>query len=100
MSSLDICTQPDCLLREEDVDCRALAKLIVRVIAGEDVSQVMDGKSPIRAYPRCTECALRVMGGEKPLPGIEELERLLEAGQSSHRRRRRQARREEHGVDG
>ena len=99
MSSLDICTQPDCLLRGEDVDCRALAKLIVRAISGKDVSSVMDGKSPIQAHERCTECALRVMAGERPLPDIDELERLLEAGHSSHRRRRRQARREEHGLE-
>ncbi len=60
MSSFEICTQSKCLLQEPDVDCHALAEVIVRVISGEDVTDVLDCKSPIQRYERCTECALRV----------------------------------------
>ena len=96
MSPFEKCTQPECLLREEDVDCRSLAELIVRVISGEDVSEVMRGKTPVYPYERCVGCALRVMRGREPLPTVEEVERLLEAGKWSHRRWRRRARREDH----
>jgi hypothetical protein len=96
MSSFEICTQPGCYLREADVDCHALAEVIVRVISGEDVTDLMNGSSPIQRFERCTGCALRVMAGKQPLPTATEIEQLLEAGHRSHRRRRRQARREEH----
>jgi hypothetical protein len=95
-SIIESCTQPECLLREEEVDSRFLANLIVRVLAGEDVSDVMAGKSPIRPYERCVECVLKIQGGGGPLPSVEEVEELLEAGRWSHRRSRRGMRREQH----
>ena len=88
------CTQPECLLREEDVDCRSVAELMVRVLSGEDVPDVMAGKPSIHPYERCVDCVLRVTRGGKPLPSLEEVERLLEAGRSSHRRWKRRVRRE------
>lgn len=98
MPSLETCTQPECLLREQDVDSRSLAELVVRVLAGEDVSELMAGKPSIHPYARCVDCTLRVFRGGKPLPTVEEVERLLEAGHWSHRRSRRRAKREEHGA--
>ena len=92
MPPLEACTQPKCLLRERKVDCRSLAELIVRVLAGEDVTE--DVKSPIQPHERCAGCVERVMGGGKPLPTVEEVERLLEAGRWSNRRSRRRMRRE------
>jgi hypothetical protein len=74
MPFLEACTQPECLLREEGVDCRSLAELVVRVLSGEDVSNVMAGKSPIHPHERCMDCALRVMRGGKP--GVEESYRV------------------------
>ena len=69
MPFVEACTQPECLLWEEGVDCRALAEMVVRVLSGEDVSNVMAGKSPIHPSGRCIDCVLRVMrGGE---PGVE-----------------------------
>ncbi len=70
MPFIEACTQPECLLWEEGVDCRSLAELVVRVLSGEDVSNVMAGKSPIHPHERCMDCALRVMQGGKP--GVEE----------------------------
>ena len=70
MPFVEACSQPECLLLEEGVDCRSLAELVVRILSGEDVSNVMAGKSPIHRYERCMDCVLRVMrGGE---PGVEE----------------------------
>ncbi len=70
MPFVEACSQPECLLWEEGVDCRSLAELAVRILSGEDVSNVMAGKSPIHRYERCMDCVLRVMrGGE---PGVEE----------------------------
>ena len=74
MRSLERCTQPECLLREEDVDCRSLAELVVRVLSGEDVSNVMAGKSPIHPHEHCIDCAQRVMRGGKP--GVEKSYRV------------------------
>jgi len=99
MPSLESCTQPECRLRDEDVDSRFLAKLIVRVLAGEDVSDVIDGNSHIRPYERCIECVLRVQSGDGPLPTVEDVEELLEAGRWSHRRSRRGANRDKHEVE-
>ena len=99
MSSLESCTQPECRLREEDVDSRFLAKLIVRVLAGEDVSDVIDRESHVRPYTRCVECVLRVQSSDGPLPTVEDVEELLEAGRWSHRRSRRGAKREKRDVE-
>jgi hypothetical protein len=69
MPFLEACTQPECLLWEQGVDCRSLGQLVVRVLSGEDVSNVMAGKSPIHPHEHCMDCALRVMRGGKP--GVE-----------------------------
>ncbi len=86
---MESCTQPECLLREKDVDSRFLAKLIVRVLAGEELSDLTAGKSPIQPYERCVECVLKIQSGHGPLPSVQEIEDLLEAGRWSHRRERR-----------
>jgi hypothetical protein len=99
MSAIESCTQPECLLREEEVDSRFLANLIVRVLAREDVSDVMAGKTPIRPYKRCIECVLQIQDGGGPLPTVEEVENLLEAGRWSHRRARRGAKREKRDTE-
>lgn len=99
MSSIESCTQPECLLREEEVDSRFLANMIVRVLAGEDVSDVMAGETPIRPYRRCIECVLQIHDGCEPLPTVEEVEHLLEAGRWSHRRARRVAKREKRDAE-
>ena len=99
MSSIESCTQPECLLREEEVDSRFLANLIVRVLAGEDVSDVMAETSPIRPYERCIECVLQIQDGHGPLPTVDEVEDLLKAGRWSHRRQRRGVRRDKHEVE-
>ena len=90
MHPFETCTQPGCFLRDEGVDCRALAELIVRVLAGEDVAV----KSTIHPSERCIGCAQRVLRGGEPLPTVEELERSLEAGRWTHRRSKRRMRRE------
>ena len=68
------CTQPECLLWEEGVDCGSLAELVVRGLSGEDVSNAMAGKSPIQRRKHCLDCVLRVMRGGKP--GVEEYIRV------------------------
>jgi hypothetical protein len=87
MPFLEACTQPECLLWDEGVDCSSLAKLVVRVLSGEDISNVMAGKSPIHPSEHCVDCTLRVMrGGE---PGIEE---RIKVGPSPGFRSRRRTR--------
>ena len=80
------CTQPECLLWEEGVDCSSLAELVVRVLSGEDVSNVMAGESPIQPHEHCVACVLRVIRGGKP--GVEEYIRVGPIRLRSERRPR------------
>ena len=80
------CTQPECLLWEEGVDCGSLAELVVRVLSGEDVSNAMAGESPIQPHKHCLDCVLRVMRGGKP--GVEEYIRVGPIRRRSKRRPR------------
>lgn len=95
MWSVEPCAQPECILQEKGVNSRFLAQLIVKVLAGEDVSSCTLERSPIYPYERCVECVLRIQGGGGPLPSVDEIEHLLEAGRWSHRRSRRVARRDQ-----
>ena len=88
MRPFEPCTQRECYLREEGVNCHALAEMIVRTIAGEDVAV----KSPIQKYERCVGCVQRILQGGKPLPTVEEVERSLAAGRLAQRRERRRER--------
>lgn len=99
MWSIERCTQPECRLREKDVDSRFLANLVVQVLAGEDISDVMAEGTPIHPYRRCVECVLNVQRGGRPLPSVDEIEDLLEAGRWSHRRSRRGEARERHDPE-
>ncbi len=80
------CNQPECLLWEEGVDCGSLAELVVRVLSGENVSNVKGGKPPIQPHEHCLDCALRVMRGGKP--GVEEYIRVGPIRVRSERRPR------------
>lgn len=95
MWSIEPCPQPECLLQEKGVDSRYLAQLIVKVLAGEDLSASAAERSPIHSYERCVECVLRIQCGSGPLPSVDEVENRLEAGRWSHRRSRRVARRDQ-----
>ena len=90
MQPFESCTQPECFLREDGVDSRSLAELIVRALAGEDVAM----QSPIQPYERCVGCVQCVLQGGRPLPTIEEVERYLELGRWTYRRSQRRRRRE------
>lgn len=94
MQQVESCTQPNCLLREADVDTLSLAQMIVRVLGGEKI----EVESPIEPHERCVGCALRVLYGEKPLPTTEEFDRRLELGRWTYRRARRRGILESHGA--
>ncbi len=98
-SNLEACTQPQCLMRDEEVGPAFIADLIVRLMAGEDVdvSHEMSSERIITAKKRCIGCVLDVMRGEGPLPTVEELRRI-EEGLRSHRTARREYRREAHRI--
>ncbi len=98
-SSLQACTQPQCLLRDEEVGPAFIADLIVRLMAGEDVDFSHEAFSEriITAKKRCIGCVLDVMRGKGPLPTVEELRRI-EEGLRYHRRVRREYRREAHRI--
>ncbi len=85
---IEPCTQPECLLWEKGVDCGSLAELVVRVLSGEDVSNVMAGKSPIEPREQCLDCVLRVMRGGKP--GVEEYIRVGPIRREKYVRRQRE----------
>ena len=93
MQPIESCTQPKCFLREEGVDSRSIAELVVRVLAGEDVAM----KSFIQPNERCVGCTQRILQGGTPLPTVAQLERSLEMGRRTYRRSRRRMRRESRG---
>jgi len=70
----------------------------VQVLAGENGSYPAAERSPIHPYERCVECVLQIQRGGRPLPSVEEIEDLLEAGRWSHRRFRRGARRDQRDL--
>lgn len=98
MPSIEPCSQPDCPLREKNVDSRFLANLVVQVLAGENGSYPAAERSPIHPYERCVECVLQIQRGGRPPPSLQEIEDLLEAGRWSHRRFRRGARRDQRDL--
>lgn len=95
MPPFESCAQPQCQLREEGVDSRSLAELIVNVLAGEKVTV----EAPIRRCERCVVCVQQILEGGKPLPTVEDVERALVEGRRAYRRSRRGVRREAHRIE-
>jgi len=93
-SSLAACTQPQCLLRDEDVGPEFVADLIIRLLAGEDVdvSKAIPFERMITYREWCRQCLLDVVREKGPLETVEEL-RQIEDGRRAHRRERRARRR-------
>lgn len=83
------CTQPSCLLQDPEVDRAYLAKLIVRVLAGEEPGEIVDDTRRIRGGEVCVDCTLGVLGGTRPFLTDEEQRRLVKLGQWTYRRHRR-----------
>ncbi len=92
MQHFEPCDQPRCFLREDGVDRHALVEIFVRVLAGETVAM----KTTIEPHERCADCVERVWRCGHPLPTIEDIDRWIRAGQSTHRRSRRLRRRRAH----
>ena len=84
------CTQPQCLLRDEEVGPELLADLVCKLMAGEDVdaSEAISPDQRITYYDRCRKCVIDVMREKGPLATVGEL-RQIEDGRRSHRRERR-----------
>lgn len=87
MAHIEGCTQPQCIVRNPEVDSRFLAERVVRLMAGEDIREELGPSSRIQPHARCAGCVERVMRGKPPLPTVAELLRLTEAGHWTHRRR-------------
>jgi hypothetical protein len=86
-----LCTQPDCLLQEPDVDPNRLAQLVVGTLAGEDLSELTSEGKEIERRDICAGCAVRVMRDGAPYRTEAEHENLVTAANWSHRRQRRRA---------
>ncbi len=89
----EVCTQPQCMLRDESFDSEFAADLIVRLLSGEDVSEAVPAERRIDPFDLCRRCVLSVARGGRPIVTAEELKELIVAGRRSHRRRRRSRRR-------
>lgn len=87
---LEACTQPQCRLRDENLDPDFIADLIVRLMAGEDVdaANLISPEERITYYDRCRQCLLDVVRAKGPLKTVEEL-RQFEEGRQANRRQRR-----------
>ena len=93
MANLALCTDTggECLLRAEEVGSDFVAKLLVRLMAGDDVSDVMRGRPLLTPRPQCVNCALRVMRDQPPLLTVEQYGDHVRAGRWSYRRQRRRS---------
>ncbi len=91
MGNLDLCTDTngECLLRTDEVGSEFVAKLLVRLMAGEDLSDVMHGRPHLTPRSRCVNCALRVMRDLAPLLTVEQWGEQVEGGRRTYRRQRR-----------
>ena len=95
MTAIALCTDDRCLLRDDCVGSVFIADLVLRVMSGEDVSELISSKPSFTRKDQCLECVLRVMRDRRPLRTVAEYEKLVDAGRWSHRRWRRRARREQ-----
>ncbi len=91
MGNLDLCTDTngECLLRTDEVGSEFVAKLLVRLMAGEDVSDVMHGRPQLTPRSQCVNCALRVMRDLAPLLTVEQWGEEVQRGRWSDRRQKR-----------
>lgn len=84
-----VCTQPWCPLRDKEAGPAFIAELVVRIVAGEDVHDVIPSNRTTNRQDVCRECAERVMHDLTPLLTATQWDRIVEAGHWSYRRRRR-----------
>jgi hypothetical protein len=87
-----ICVQPDCLFRRAGLKAKHLAGFLVRILAGESLDNMVLESEQIEARLQCTDCALRVMQGQKSYRIEEEWKHLDDLGHWHHRRQRRRER--------
>lgn len=84
-----VCTQPRCPLRDPGAGSAFLCEILVRLLAGEDIEEILHSERAIERQDACSECIERVMWDLKPLLTIAQRDRVVEAGRSHWRRRRR-----------
>jgi len=96
MAAENLCTDTgnECLLRADHVGSEFVANLLVRLMAGDDVSQVMRGRRHLVPGNQCVECAHRVMRDLAPLKTVERWGEEVREGKRSKRRQRRRNQRE------
>jgi hypothetical protein len=99
MTAMTLCAGEPCLLREDGVGSNFLARLLLRVLAGdESVQDLVTARPAFAPKEQCVECAMRVMRDGQPLLTIEAYQQSVEAGRRSRARWRRRRSRGDHGV--
>jgi hypothetical protein len=78
-----VCTQPECGLRRADFNRTRLAKLLAEAVFGD--GEVISISEEERIVPRntCSECALRVIRGQRPFQTADEKSQVIEEIESS-----------------
>ena len=85
----EVCTQPQCMLRDKEFDSQFAADLVIRLLAGEDVTESIPDDRHIIGFDRCRRCAQSVLKDKRTIATPEELGELVSEGQRSNRRLRR-----------
>ncbi len=85
----EVCTQPQCMLRDRGFNSEFAANLIVRLLSGEEVWDLIPEDRLIVGLDRCRRCVRSVLRDGRPIATAEELEELVAAGQRFRRRLRR-----------
>lgn len=91
MTPQNLCTDPECLLRDTRLGSEFFADLVVRVLAGEAMPERLSEGPRLSRRPECVRCAQRVMRDLPPLPTVEERTEQVRQGRRYHRRWRRYA---------
>ena len=85
------CPQPFCLLQRDGVDRGELAEILLRLLAGEEISALRPSP-PRDSRGACLSCVERIMDGKGPLTWGRDHEDMVAGWKSYRRERRRRAR--------
>ena len=73
-----VCTQPECVLRKIDFNRTHLAELLVEAVSRDGETKSVPEQVRIVPGKACSECALRVVRGQRPFPLADAKNRIIE----------------------
>jgi len=72
-----VCVQPECALRKIEFNRTRLAELLVEAISRDGETSLVPEHEKIVPRKVCSECALRVVRGQRPFLTADEKSRVI-----------------------